>query len=256
MKSNIDKITSIKNVRINYFYKLKQKKYILKEKLFLIEGRNIIDEAIKKSFVETILLLDKNDYQNFKGEKIIVNQKILDKLSFNKKGNKAIAICKIKDKIFLEDNLNFKKIIVLDKIQDPINLGVIIRTGLGFNFDAIYLTEESVFLYNNRVISGSQGAIFSLPVFYIKDLNLLNDYQKYLFVIDKSAQKLTDIKKIPDKMALIFGNEGSGISKPFLSLNDSKKIYIQTANNLNSFNVAISAAIAFYYFEIIAKNVL
>lgn len=255
MKNNLNKIISLKNEKINYFYKLKQKKYILKEKLFLIEGKNIIIEALKNDYVETILLLDQNDYKDFKGQKILVNQKIIDKLSFNKIGNRAIAICKIKNDLFIENKQNFKKIIVLDKIQDPINLGLIIRSTLGFNFDAIYLLDQSVFLYNNRVISGSQGTIFSLPVFYLKDLNLLDEYQKYLFLIDLKAEKLLNIKMIKEnKIALVFGNEGKGISDKFLNLKNSKKVYIETANNLDSFNVAISASIALFYFQIISKN--
>lgn len=254
MKNNLTKITAITNPKIVNFYKLKQKKYILKEKLFLIEGKNIIKEALKNDYVTEILLLDQNDYKDFKGPKIIVNQKIIDKLSFNKKGGNAIAICKIKEDLFLEKEQNFKRIIILDKIQDPINLGTIIRSTLGFKFDAIYLLDQSVFLYNNRTIAGSQGALFSLPVFYIKDLKILNDYKKYLFLIDKKAQKLSDIKKFEDKIAFVFGNEGTGISDKFLNLKNSEKVYIETANNLDSFNVAISASIALFYFQIIVKN--
>lgn len=255
MENNFKRINSVTNDKITYFYKLKNKKYILKNNLFLIEGKNIIAEAIKKNLVSTILIINQNEYQDFKGEKIIVNQKIIDKLSFNKNSNNAIAICKLEDNLFLDNDLLFNKIIILDKIQDPKNLGSIVRTAYGLGFEAIYLTDQTVFPYNHYVISSSQGAIFLLPIFYLRNFNFLKNYQKYLFVIDKNATKLSEIKKSDEKIALIFGNEGNGISTDFFNIDQKTvKTYIPLVNNFDSFNVSIAAAIALYYFQIIIKK--
>ncbi|MDR0832122.1 MAG: RNA methyltransferase, partial [Bacillales bacterium] len=142
-----------------------------------------------------------------------------------------------------------EKVLVLDNIQDPGNFGTIIRSALAFNFKTIIISNDTVDLYNPKVIQASQGSIFKVNV--IREdketiFNLLKDYQ----IVVTALKKAVDYKtiEIPNKLALVLGNEGNGVSSFFL--NKAHNI-IKIIHNpeIESLNVATAGAILLNYFQ-------
>ena len=154
-----------------------------------------------------------------------------------------IGICKK-----IESNDIGNKVLILDQIQDPGNLGTIIRSAVAFSFDTIILSNDSVDLYNSKVIRASQGMIFNLN---IKRCNLTDIIPK----LKKENYKIfgtrvtggNDIKSIEknNKFAIIMGNEGNGLSLDIQKLCD-EFIYIKMNEKCESLNVGVATSIILY----------
>ena len=233
---------------LNDYKKLLLKKYRKEKREFIIEGKHLIEEALKhKNLLKKIItsnysfeLINKNvdlKYTSFKN---------ICALSTTKNPQPYIGICN-----FLElKNIEKEKILVLNKINDPGNLGTIIRTANSFNIKNIIV--EGVDIYNPKVIRATQGAIFSMNIFNVNDLKkeiLELKKQNYKIVgslLDKNSIDYRNLKLDKEKFALVLGNEANGIEKNIIELLDYK-VYIPI--EFDSLNVAIAAAIlmAKYY---------
>ncbi|MEG0367497.1 MAG: RNA methyltransferase, partial [Coprobacillus sp.] len=152
-------ITSLQNETIKEIMKLKQKKYRDETGLFLIEGFHLVEEAIKHGCVEKIITT-LND--SFLEETIYITPQIMDKLAFTKTPQPIMAVCK---KILRHQVVHDgKRYLLLDRVQDPGNVGTMMRTALAFGYDQIIMSEDCVDLYNDKVIRATQGALFQMPV--------------------------------------------------------------------------------------------
>ena len=234
--------SSIENKKIKEIKKLWQKKYRDLNDLFLVEGEHLVLEAYKSGILKE-LILEENISLNLDVETIYVNKKVLSYLSELDNSNGIIGICK---KV---SNTNIgNKILILDNIQDPGNLGTIIRSSVAFNFDTIILSENTVDLYNSKVIRATQGMLFKCNIL-VKDLKPFilklkdKDYQ-ILSTNVKNGKNITNIIK-KEKVAIIMGNEGNGVSSEIASLSDDF-IYIKMNNNCESLNVAVATSIILY----------
>ena len=145
-------ITSLDNERIKNICKLQKKKFRDSTGLYLIEGEHLVLEAVKSNVIDTIILLDGENI-NVDCEKIYVSSDILKKISTMDNPPKIMAVCKKKK----NDKIIGKKILLLDEIQDPGNLGTIIRSSVAFNVSTIVLSEKCVDLYNSKVLRATQG---------------------------------------------------------------------------------------------------
>ena len=140
------------------------------------------------------------------------------------------------------------RILILDDIQDPGNLGTIIRSAVAFNIDTIVLSENCVDVYNSKVIRGSQGLLFKMNIVIdnvLKTIEMLknNDYQ-ILGTKVNGGKSIKSIEKFK-KFAIIMGNEGSGVSKHILNMCDAF-IYIPMNENCESLNVGVATSIILY----------
>ncbi len=227
-------LTSLDNPKIKELIKLKQTKERKKEKKFIVEGKHLVDEACKLN-----LLIDAYSIEEKEGYTQISKQ-IMDKIASTDTTVSEIGLCKMIEKKELSN-----KIIILDAIQDPGNLGAIMRSANAFGFNTIILGEGTVDIYNPKVIRASQGAIFKLNFInknIIEFLNEIKDYDIYGTSVINGIE-LDKIKK-NEKIAIILGNEGNGINKDILEkLN--KNIYIPMLNT-ESLNVSIAASIIMY----------
>ena len=230
------KITSLQNERVKYWHSLKEKKNRDRERRFLIEGDHLINEAKKQNLiVETISMVDEAaDYY--------VTREIMEKISNQKSISYNAAVARF----ISEDSLS-GKIIVLDGIQDPANLGVIIRSSLAFGFNNIILSNNSVDLYNPKVIRATEGMIFHVNV-------LRRDLKEFLPILKNLGYKIVgtdvingeDIRSIKNMdLALVIGNEGQGLSKDIKELCDLF-VYIKTSSNCESLNASVAASILMY----------
>ena len=244
MVHKMKEITSINNEYIKYLFSLKDKKNRNKEEKYLIEGFHLVEEAYKAGvLVQIILTKEIENYQEI--DKILVNDKIIEKLASTKNPQKIIGICSFKK----NDYQLGKKILLLDNINDPGNMGTLIRTSLGFDIDTIIISEDCVDIYNEKTIRSSQGSIFHVNIF---KANLTKEIEKIkekgIKVIGTSLQSSIPLKTVSkiDKYAIILGNEANGVKKELQELTDLN-IKIEINERLESLNVAIAGAIVMYY---------
>ena len=240
----MEKIKSLQNSRIKAWASLHQKKYRDESGLFLVEGDHLIEEALKANCVETIISDGSKDF-DFK-DVVFVSEEVMKKLSKNVSSISCMAVCKKMEATIQEPT----RIVLLENVQDPGNLGTIIRSAVAFRFDAIYLSEDCCDTYNEKTIRSSQGAIFSIPIFRgnIKDyLYALKKEGFYLVGTDlQESHPLGKVEK-KEKMAFIFGNEGSGLSEECKKSTDENiRIEMQ---GFESLNVAVAAGIILYQFQ-------
>lgn len=239
----INKIISRQNQRILYACSLKDEKNRRTYKQFLMEGRLALEMGLKKNLVKEVFTLTPLDITPKDVVINLVDQKVMEKLSDERNPEGIVFISDIPS----FSDKSYEKIIYLDHISDPGNLGTIIRTALGLGMDAIYISEGSVSLFNNKVLAASKGAIYELPIFF-KDIDDLAKAKSKGYQIIATALKgdTIDISKLKVKKPFIcvFGNESRGVDEKIISLSDvTTKIAI---NKIDSFNVAISAGIIMY----------
>lgn len=238
----IYKIESDENKIVKYVNKLKNPKYIKEEKKFIIEGFHLLEMANLED-IDFVLTLEKLDLDSSINQ-YIVNEKIMKKLSINKSFSKVIAVCKIRNNQKIEGDL----ILYLDNLQDPGNIGTILRTALAFNIKTIISTSLVTF-YNQKTIQSSQGAIFHLNLLKGDDKILFGLKKDYKLIATSLNENTIDLREFnwPNKVVLIVGNEGNGVSKEILNMADATiKIPIE---NIDSLNVGIATAILIYNFK-------
>ena len=229
-------ITSLQNDHVKYWNSLKNKKIRDKERRFLIEGDHLIKEAkLQNLILETISTVDEN-------ADFLVTEDIMKKISSQATICKNAAVVR-----FIPEDKISGNIIILDGIQDPGNLGTIIRSCLAFNFISIILGDNSVDLYNPKVIRATEGMIFHVNVIR-KNLSEFIPTLKNMGykIIGTDVIKGIDIKKIKhDNIALILGSEGQGISDNIKKLCD-EFVYINMNKSCESLNVGVAASILMY----------
>lgn len=240
-------ITSCDNKKIKKYASLKDRRNRYEEKLFLVEGMHLCEEAYKNGILCDVLLLD-GDNLSFNPDFSItyVTKDILKKVSSLTNPTNVIGICKIKD-----DNKKYgRHILLLDDIQDPGNAGTIIRSANAFNIDTIIFSTNSVDIYNEKVLRSTQGMIFGMNIFYddLKDVinNLKNNFYMILGTDVKTGVDVRGIKV--DKYALIMGNEGHGVSDELKKMCD-KNLYIKMNSSCESLNVGVATSILLYELE-------
>ena len=229
-------ITSLKNEKVKYWVSLQDKKVRDREKKFLIEGDHLIKEAIKNNLVcETISIVNKDaDY--------FVTKEIMQKFS----SQKSICYDAAVVKFLSEDSIN-GNCLVLDTLQDPGNLGTIIRSAVAFHFDTIILSDTSVDLYNSKVIRSTEGMIFNINVLrrnleeFLPQLKMLG--YKIVGTDVNSGISLKNISK--DDIAIIIGNEGNGLSENIKKLCD-EFVHIPIDKRCESLNAGVAASIIMY----------
>lgn len=233
-------ITSLSNDKVKYWVKLQDKKFRDEEGLFIVEGDHLVNEAIKNGLAKEIITL--NDFTNFITT-YKVTEEIMKKISKQKSISSIAAVCfKIKEKEI------GSKVICLDNIQDPGNLGTIIRSAVAFNIDTIILNDKSVDLYNDKVIRSCEGMLFNVNVIRTNLVETLKTLKENGYkVIGTSVKNNNLLKNVEttDKYAIILGNEGNGMSKEIDELCDDY-IYIKMNESCESLNVAVASSIIMY----------
>ncbi|MDD6466992.1 MAG: RNA methyltransferase [Erysipelotrichaceae bacterium] len=238
-------ITSLQNNKVKEWMKLSKKKYRDEMGLFIVEDEHLIEEANKKQLVQT-LLVQKGYHHSFVGlPEIIVTDEIIKKLSSTVSTNHILAICKKPIQ-----QIEPKRCILLDQVQDPGNVGTIIRTAYAFGFDTIILSKDCCDEYSSKVIRSTQGALFHINIIRDDLKEQIQSLQKRgIKVYGTSLQGAKELQSFPQEslVSFVLGNEGNGVSDEILSLCDDK-IYIEM-NRFESLNVAIAGGILAYYFR-------
>ncbi len=244
-------ITSVSNKKIKDIQKLKENKNIKKYGKYLIEGKHLVEEAMQVNVVEEIVISEGFDeyklIEAFQGEITKVADSVMRHLSDTITTQGILAVCNIEDKKL--DIKKYKKVLILDRVQDPGNLGTIIRTADAFAFDCIILGKGTTSLYGQKVIRSTQGSNFHIDCFDNVDLvDLLEQMKDFsIFATSLKADKyIEQLDDITGNVAVIFGNEGAGVSEEILGkVNNLLKISMP--GKAESLNVSIAAGIVMHY---------
>lgn len=242
-------IKSLQNEQIKSFARLKEKKYRDETGLFLVEGEHLVRMAIEANCLTTLLVAEE-DLENYldiidEETTIIVTESIINKLSFTKTPQNIMGIAK--QNTF--DKKDCNRVLVLDTLQDPGNVGTLIRSALAFNYDKIYVSESTVDIYNEKVIRASQGAIFKINVVK-KELNDIyrllkkNEFDIIVTSLTNNSIYLEELEK-KERFAIVLGNEGNGVSEVSLK-NASRVVKIRMSDKIDSLNVAVAGSIVMY----------
>lgn len=265
-------IISENNPLIKEIRSLKTKKYREEKRLYFIEGFKLIQEALESNEkVISIIVSDtmKNENKvtelikiaqnkNYTINKFAIPDKVLRRLSDTETPQGVMAIVKMRDND-LDDLKDVKKFnnlkspnnlfIILDQIQDPGNMGTIIRTADAADFDGVIVLKGCVDVYNPKVLRSTMGSIFHLPVIYCNEITSVIQYLKqkdikiYATHLD-GAENLYDLK-IHKNAAFIIGNEANGISSETSLLADTL-VKIPMLGQAESLNASIAAGIIIY----------
>ena len=218
---------------------LKDKKFKRENNLFVVEGNKFCADLLN-SDIEIVYTITSN--ANLKGfpNICVVSEKMLSSLATTKTNQDLICVCKIK-----EYGINsVGNSLILDNLQDPGNVGTLVRSAVAFGFQDIYLVCGAD-AYSEKVIRSSAGTILKARL-HICDFETVkqnkNNIADNFIVADMSGESINKICLPKSKVAVIIGNEGQGVSDEFLNLADTK-ISIPMTSQVESLNAGVAGSI-------------
>jgi len=238
--------------KIKLIKSLTQKKYRLKNNLFLAEGNKITREVLNSDFnIHTLIctneFIDKTGKNLSNVDEIIVaSQEEVKKASLLKNPQQAMALCKIPDWPFSFDKISKGLVLCLDGIQDPGNLGTILRIADWFGINAVCASPDTADIFNPKAIQASMGAFLRVKVYYLGLDGILKNALKNGIPVFGAFLKGENIysKNLPSEALIVVGNEGQGISGELGKI-IKNRICIPSckANSPESLNVSAATAI-------------
>jgi RNA methyltransferase, TrmH family len=245
-------IESIQNPKVKQWKKLLTKKERDKSGTFLVEGFHLVEEALKntESVIE-IIVSDKVGLPPRWDSREIpvttITEEISNSLSDTEAPQGIYAVCR---QVQIEVP-EAKTYLLIDAVQDPGNLGTMIRTADAAGIDAVVVGKGSVDVYNGKVLRSAQGSHFHLPIItgdlheWVERLHGKN-ISIYGTALEGAAA-YTDIST-EDRFALLVGNEGNGVNKELLAKTDAN-LYIPIYGKSESLNVAVATGILLYFLK-------
>ena len=237
-------ITSLDNDNVKKWKKLCKKKYRDEFGIYLVEGEHLVEEAYKSGVLDKVIVLDGESYSY--DNIIYVSYEVMKAISSLDTPNRIMGVCKKKE----SRELVGKKYLLLDGVQDPGNLGTIVRSAVAFNIDTIVLSDDTVDLYNPKVLRSTQGMIFHTNIIECDLVDVINELHSNDITVYGTdvnngidARELSDLDKV--SFALVMGNEGNGVRKEIKELCD-KNLYINMNENVESLNVGVATSILLY----------
>lgn len=240
-------ITSAQNQMIKNLVRLKTKKERDKQAEFLVEGRHMVEEAEQAGLLKALYVIDGNE-ESWPIPPVYCSENVLEKLSSQKSRPTVIGLVRKP----VPTQTPASRFLVLDRVQDPGNVGTLIRSAYAFGIEKIILSKECADPYNPKTLQSSQGAVFHLPVLQEADLpseiSTLKSRNIPVFgtALHHDSVELSDLQ-IPAEFAVIIGNEGQGISNDILNL-CSTLVHIEM-HTFESLNAAIAGSIVLYKFQ-------
>ena len=231
---------SLSKNHIKLITSLSQKKYRQKHKLFVVEGVKVVHEFLNSSYELEIVFSTDTDFSST-NKFIEVTDQELKKISSLKNPNKVLAIFKIPNQI---NPIMGGLILALDSINDPGNLGTIIRLCDWFGIEQLVCSNETVDCFNSKVVQASMGSLTRVAVSYLDLKKYLQNASVPIFVADMDGLNVYKTK-LPDSAVLVLGNEANGISDEIKQLVTTKITIPRYGafQQTESLNVATASAI-------------
>ena len=259
----MDVVSSPQNKFIKLASSLKQKKYRDELGLFIIEGVRLVEEAAQSNWLVETCIYTAVALQQERVQQIIASLKskncrliqvpaiIYDKITDTKEPQGIMAIAqkcvyRLSDVLIGEEKPFF---VVLDELQDPGNVGTIIRTAAAAGCTGIILTKGCTDVFASKVVRASMGSIFNVPIFEGLTNNEVVSYfaQHSINILATSLDSSNVYFEVDfnKSIAVVFGNEGNGVSRQLLE-NALDRLYIPLLGRVESLNVAAAAAVILY----------
>lgn len=254
-------ITSSSNSTIKLINSLHRKKERWANKLFIVEGIKMVDECINNGYPIEFIVYS-NQLFNVSGGDTLYNKikdfhkliNVPDKLynDISDVGTPQGVLAVIGFEINSIDDLADKRnpfILLLDKVQDPGNMGTIIRTADSFGIDGVIVVEGCVDVYNPKVVRSTMGSIFRVPIYHQNNgVNIIKEFKNRKINIYSTSLEgdryIQDVDFTKSSM-LIIGNESKGVSEPLQNLADTL-IKIPMLGDAESLNAAVASSIIMY----------
>lgn len=251
-------IQSAKNPRIKELKKLHKKKYREETGEYLLEGFHLVEEAVAShAKVKEILITEKGleEWEEWLKNHLdipctLVTNEVMAVVSDLPTPQGILAV-------MLYEKVNMSELtggwLLLDNVQDPGNVGTMIRTADAFGLSGVVLGKGSADIYSTKVLRSMQGSNYHLPILQT-DLEQMipllkeHNFNIYGTELNEDARSLEQVT-VSEKYAIVMGNEGQGVRPEILSLTD-KNIYIPIRGNAESLNVGVAAGIVLYHFSL------
>lgn len=231
---------SLSKNQLKLITSLQQKKYRQKHNLFVAEGVKVIDELLKAK-LEFEYLFSIDDSCTFSNRTTIISETELKKISKLKTPNKVVGVFKIpKEEVIKNKGL----IIALDEINDPGNLGTIIRLCDWFGVEQLVCSKNTVDCYNQKVIQATMGSITRVQINYVDLAAFISKASLPVFTADMNGDNVYE-STLPTEAILVMGNEANGISKEINKLVKNRLTIPRfgKTQQTESLNVATATAI-------------
>lgn len=237
--------------QIKHIQSLQRKKYRTQHQQYIVEGPKIVAQALQlfPNKIEIFATIDwindnKSIISDYSPLLNTISEKDLNKVSGLKTANQVLAILPIENHPLPKEIKGIN--VLLENIQDPGNLGTIIRNADWFGLNTVYCTPNCAEVYNSKVLQSAMGSHFNIPVIYTEVDKLIQDINIPIFGATLKGENLYTVKT-EQNLLLVIGNESKGLSS---TLKDTctKEISIPGKGKAESLNAANAAAILFSYF--------
>ncbi len=242
-------VETVSNNKVKEIVKLHQKKYRDMTGLFIAEGGKALEDMMSAGIkLRDIIVLDGADISKISRPYKIANESIMKKISTTD------GICEIltvgeKREYDIKDFIKYKRLLLLDSISDPGNLGTIIRSAAAFNFDGIILWGNCTDLYSSKVIRSSAGNFFKIPVIALRNKKEFDETFKNHTKISTSLYSKNTISieecSQAERLILMMGSEAKGLDESLIKAAD-ENIRLEMSKNVESLNLAVSCSIIMY----------
>lgn len=245
-------IESVQNKKVKEWKKLLTKKGRRDQKKYLVEGDHLVEEAVKSDCsIDTVIIrkdrADELDALHSNYKTVFITEEVAETLSETVTNQGVFLVINIIEET--EKIEGRKPLLLLDGVQDPGNLGTLIRTADAAGFEAVIVGEGSVDVYNSKALRSAQGSHFHLPIIKGDLFHWIDVFEKknipvYGTALDQSAVSYRSLEP-SQSFALIVGNEGSGVD-PALLNKTRQNLYVPIKGAAESLNVAIAASILMF----------
>ncbi|HHY99472.1 MAG TPA: 23S rRNA (guanosine(2251)-2'-O)-methyltransferase RlmB [Sedimentibacter sp.] len=255
----MDIIRSKDNGKIKYIRNLYIKKFRDQEKAFVVEGVKFVSEALReKADIKLLLVseevLDKNEINKImasmdKSKVLVCSAKVFESAADTVNAQGVLAVISKNSLSPNEITDKYPFVIMCDRIQDPGNLGAIMRSADAFGPAALILNKGCVDAYNPKVVRASAGALFRIPMIFAEDdgeiINILKNKGYYLVSTVVDSEYTFDNMDNRRKICLVIGNEGQGVADHIIKDSDIA-LTIKMSGKAESLNASVAAGICIY----------
>ena len=247
-------IESITNTTYKHYKRLLESAaYRKKQQAFILETPKVIDEFYVNfaNNIQSIVVLPDAIIPNFlyTYPQKKISRSLMKSLSSMESFPDYMVCCKN-----VVESCNLvpgKKYVYLDGVQDPANLGAIIRNVKAFEFDGLLLSESCVDIYHPKTIRSMVGAGFNQPFLRSAEdaISTLRELQYRFILLDEKSDVLLSQCPKTDSMVFVFGSEGQGLSSLWRDYSEIECIRIPMSSQLDSLNVSVTAGLVLYHFS-------
>ena len=254
-------LVSLQNEQVKHVVNLQRRKGREAARQFVVEGRRFVEEALHRGAkISRVFVCPQREQPEWRPLieqlRIVqvpieeIDERLLHKMSSTVEPQGILAV--VSQPSFTWEDIKVDPqtvLLIIDGIQDPGNLGTILRTALAAGVRQVCLTKGTVDLYNAKVLRSTMGAIFSLTILIDLDVQEIISYcgsrALRLVTADLDGEVIYGSERLNLPLALVVGNEGNGPSKPFYDL-AQQRLKIPMAYNVESLNVALATGILLY----------